>query len=500
MTLRRQDSQDKPGDWEPKPGDRVVRHPRQEEIGPVVVNEPVRRVPARALASPMLIIYAFVGLIAVGTLLLMLPFTQHSGEFTPFREALFTATSAVTVTGLVIKDTAVYWTRTGQTIILGLIFVGGLGFMTIGTFLLILIGQRVTLTQRLLVRESLGVNQLGGLVQLTIAIVLVAVAIQTVGFFVLLAKFLGIYPTAEAVWQAAFHAVSGFNNAGFIALTEKDGLGRFQADWVVLGTIGTLIVLGAISYWVLFDVVRYRRFSLFTLTTKLVLVFTGVLILLGTVVFFAFEYGNPDTIGPMSLGDKVVTSVFESVSGRTAGFTAVGFGNTEQQTNFFFTSLMFIGGASGSVAGGIKVNTFAIVLICGFLDHQGPQTHLGVRQGDTADPSAEGTGHRGGIDSVRLPDRAPAHIRRGRRRFHRSPVRERFGLRYSGAQHGRYSRPVLLGPPDPGCRHVCRQAGAAYRRPRHGEAQRARPLPIRPGTGYNRLKSATRGLRYCECA
>ena len=364
MTLRRQDSQDKPRDWEPKPGDRVVRHPRQEEIGPVVVTEPVRRVPARALASPMLLIYAFAGLIAIGTLLLMLPFTtQDEDGFTPLREALFTATSAVTVTGLVVQETAVYWNRTGQAIILGLMFVGGLGFMTIGTFLLILIGQRVTLAQRLLVRESLGVNQLGGLVQLTIAIVLVAVIIQSVGFVVLLLKFLGIYPTAEAVWQAAFHAVSGFNNAGFIAFTESEGLGMYQADWVVMGTIGTLILLGAISYWVIFDVVRYRRFSLYTLTTKLVLVVTGVLILLGTVVFFAFEYGNPDTIGHMSLGDKVVTSIFESISGRTAGFTTVGFGNTEQHTNFFFTSLMFIGGASGSVAGGIKINTFAIILI-----------------------------------------------------------------------------------------------------------------------------------------
>ena len=363
MTLRRQNRQDKPEDWEPKPGDRVVRHPRQEEIGPVVVTEPVRRVPGRALASPLLLIYAFAGLIAIGTLLLMLPYTRDNGGFTPFMEALFTATSAVTVTGLVIQDTASYWNRTGQTIILGLMFVGGLGFMTIGTFLLILIGQRVTLAQRLLVRESLGVNQLGGLVQLTIAIVLVAVTIQTIGFFILLAKFVGIYPTAEAVWQAVFHAVSGFNNAGFIALTENDGLARYQADWVVLGTIGTLILLGAISYWVIFDVVRYRRFSLFTLTTKLVLVFTGILLLLGTLVFFAFEYGNPRTIGPMPLGDKVVTSIFESISGRTAGFTTVGFGNTEQETNFFFTSLMFIGGASGSVAGGIKINTFAIVII-----------------------------------------------------------------------------------------------------------------------------------------
>ncbi len=363
MTIERRESQHTQQAWEPKPGDRVVRRPRQDEIGPVVVRAPVRKVPTRVLASPLLIIYAFVGFIVVGTLLLMLPFTQHSGEVTPFSVAIFTATSAVTVTGLVVQDTASYWTRGGQAIILGLMFVGGLGFMTIGTFLLILIGQRVTLTQRLLVRESLGVNQLGGLVQLTVAIVLVAVVIQTVGFLVLLARFLSIYSFGEAAWQAVFHAVSGFNNAGFVAFTEKGGLGEFQGDWAVLGAMGLLILLGAISYWVMFDVVRYRRFSLFTLTTKLVLTFTGLLIVLGALAFLAFEYNNSDTIGPMSLGDKLMTAVFESVSGRTAGFTTVGFEATRQQTNFFFTSLMFVGGASGSVAGGIKVNTFAIMLI-----------------------------------------------------------------------------------------------------------------------------------------
>ena len=363
MTLKRQGNHDTPQDWKPKPGDRVVRHPRQEEISPVLVTAPSRKVPSRALASPLLIIYAFAGFIFVGTLLLLLPFTQHDDGFTDPEVALFTATSAVTVTGLVVQDTASYWTRTGQTIILGLMFVGGLGFMTIGTFLLILIGQRVTLTQRLLVKESLGVNQLGGLVQLTVAIVLVAVVIQAAGFFALLARFLVLYSPAEAVWQAAFHAVSGFNNAGFIALTEEGGLASFQADEAVLGTIAILIILGAISYWVMFDIVKYRRFSLFTLTTKLVLIVTGILLAIGTLVFFAFEYGNPDTIGSMSLEEKLITSVFESVSGRTAGFTTVDFGETEQQTNFFFTSLMFVGGASGSVAGGIKVNTFAIVLV-----------------------------------------------------------------------------------------------------------------------------------------
>ena len=363
MTLESQGNDDPIQPWTPKPGDRVVRHPRQEEIRPVLLTLPTPKVPSRALASPLLIIYVFAGFITVGTLLLLLPMTHHEDGITPLKVALFTATSAVTVTGLVIQDTATYWTRTGQVIILGLIFVGGLGVMTIGTFLLILIGQRVTLTQRLLVKESLGVNQLGGLVQLTAAIVLVAVLIQTVGFIALLARFLVLYSPAEAVWQAAFHAVSAFNNAGFVALTEEGGLSSFQADGAVLGTMGVLAVLGGISYWVIFDVVKYRRFSLFTLTTKLVLTATGILLLIGAMVFFTFEHGNPRTIGSMSLEDKVITSVFESISVRTTGFATVDYGETEQQTNFFFTSLMFVGGASGSVAGGIKVSTFAIVLV-----------------------------------------------------------------------------------------------------------------------------------------
>ena len=349
--------------WRPKPGDRVIRHPRQEEISPVSLTVTTRKVPSRALASPLILIYAFAGLITIGTLLLLLPFTHHGGGFTPFVTALFTATSAVTVTGLIVQDTAEYWTRIGHVFILGLMFVGGLGFMTIATFLLILIGQRVTLAQRLLVRESLGVNQLGGLVRLTVAIVAVAVAIQLLGFVALFIRFSLLYSPAEAVWQAVFHAVSGFNNAGFVALREPGGLSHFQGDEALLGIMVLLIILGAISYWVMVDVVRVRRFSLFTLTTKLVLILTATLLLIGTVVFLASEYRNPDTLGQLSWSQKLVTSVFESASGRTAGFATVDFGETEQHTNFFFTSLMFIGGASGSVAGGIKINTLAIVLV-----------------------------------------------------------------------------------------------------------------------------------------
>ena len=331
-------------------------------MSPVSLTVTARKVPSRALASPLILIYAFTALIAVGTALLLLPISHEGSGFTPFMDALFTATSAVTVTGLVIQETSTYWTRAGQVMILGMMFVGGLGFMTIATFLLILIGQRVTLSQRLLVRDSLGVDHMRGLVRLTVGIVLVSVVIQMAGFVALVIRFSFLYPPAEAVWQAVFHAVSGFNNAGFIALSEEDGLAHFRSDGVVLGTIGMLIVLGAISFWVMVDVVRVRRFSLFALTTKLVLVLTATLVVVGTIVFLVSEYKNPATLGPLSVGQKLSTSVFESISGRTAGFTTVNYNETEQHTNFFLTAMMFIGGASGSVAGGIKVNTMAVVM------------------------------------------------------------------------------------------------------------------------------------------
>ena len=352
-----------PNGWKPKPGDRVIRHPRQEEIGPVRLTVSPRSVPSRALAFPLILMYAFAGLIAAGTLLLLAPFAHHGGGSTPFMEALFTATSAVTVTGLVIQDTATYWTRYGQVIILALMFIGGLGFMTFATFLLVIIGQRVTLTQRLLMRESLGVDQLGGLVRLTARIVMLAAIIQLAGFVILFIRFSFTYTPAEAVWQAVFHAVSGFNNAGFVVLPASESLSAVQGDVAVISMIAILAVLGGIGYWVIIDVVRSRRFSALTLNSKLVLILSGFLILAGALVFFAAEYDNPDTLGVMSVGQKAGLSLFESISGRTAGFSTVSFGDTEQHTNFFFTALMFIGGASASVAGGIKVNTLAVVLV-----------------------------------------------------------------------------------------------------------------------------------------
>ena len=343
--------------WNPRPGDRVVHHPRKAQISPIQVTTTARRGQSRALASPLILIYAFGGLITFGTLMLLIPFSHHGSGMTPFIDALFTATSAATVTGLVIQDTATYWTRIGQVFILGLIFVGGLGFMSIATFLLVLFGQRVTLTQRLLMKESLGVDHLGGLARLTIRIVLIAAGGQFVGFVALLTIFSlhYDYSLAESIWQSAFHAVSAFNNAGFVALPDTESLSAFHTDKPLLAIISVLILLGSISFWVMVDQVRFQKLSLLTLNTKLVLVMSFTLIVLGSVVFFLSEYNNSHTLGESNILDKAMISIFESISGRTAGFSTVNFSTTQQHTNFFFLGLMFIGGASASVAGGIKV-------------------------------------------------------------------------------------------------------------------------------------------------
>jgi trk system potassium uptake protein TrkH len=349
--------------WRPRPGDRVIRHPREEDIRPLRIAASPPRVPPKNFGSPYILLGGFGVLIGVGTLLLLLPFTNNQGGMTPIIVAFFTATSAVTVTGLVLVDTATYWSFSGQLIIMILIFTGGLGIMTSATFLLIIIGQRITLANRLLMRETLGVQHLGGLVRLTIRIVIVVVAIQIVGFLVLFLRLLSEYPVATALWQSGFHAVSSFNNAGFVIFPDSKSLSSFQGDLGLLIPMAILILLGTLSYSVLLDMARYRRFTRFTLDTKLVLTLTTVMLVIGVVVILIAEYSNSATFGTMSMGTKILNAVFHSVSGRTAGFSTVDFGDMEQHTNFFLTGLMFIGGASASTAGGIKVNTFAVLLV-----------------------------------------------------------------------------------------------------------------------------------------
>lgn len=367
--------------WQPKPGDVIVRRPREAEIAPVQLHIEPRTVSVRGAASPMLLVYGFLFITALGTLLLALPISNAGSGFTPFFDALFTAASAVTVTGLVVVDTPVAWSIFGQAVIFVLIFIGGLGFMTGAAFLLMIVGQRLGLRGRLVLREGVGFGQLGSVLGLVRNIVIVALAMQILGTVLLFLRF-RVFDTlwseitpSEALWQSAFHSVSSFNNAGFV-IFPSDRLGGaslipFAADYFVLGIVGGLIIVGGLGYAVLRDLVVVRRFSRLSLDTKLVLLGSVILTVLGAAIFLAFEYSRPDTIGEMGLGDKVATAAFHSVTTRTAGFNTVDYDEIGNHTGVSTEALMFIGGASASTAGGIKINTFMVVAIAVFATVRG---------------------------------------------------------------------------------------------------------------------------------
>ena len=344
--------------WQPRPGDRVVRHPRAGQIMPQRMAIPRMRSPSQVLVSPLVLTYVFSGLVGVSTLLLLLPFMHRGPGSASLMDALFTAVSALTLTGLSIHDTASYWTRAGQVSILGMMFVGGLSFMILVAFLSVAAGQRLTLPSRILDRGRLQIDRMEGLTRLSA----VVIGIQLAGFAALLARLLGTLPPGEAVIQAAFHSVSSFNNAGFVVVPEGSSLSAYQTDVAVLGVSAVLVFLGAISYWVMVDVALRRRFSRLMLNSKLVIVCTLILIVGGAAAFLISENMNQATIGGLGVGGKLLVSVFESISGRTAGFSTVGWGDgaVEQHTKYLFAGLMLVGGASGSVAGGMKVNALAI--------------------------------------------------------------------------------------------------------------------------------------------
>jgi trk system potassium uptake protein TrkH len=322
----------------------------------------------------MVIVYSYVVLGLLGAGLLMLPWANNDPGFSPFKTAIFTAISAMTVTGLTVVDTASYWSHFGEGVIFGLILFGGLGFLTSAAFLLILLGQRIGLQNLLLVREGIGVRQLGGLDAWVRNVVLAALAIQGIGTAVLFLKFYIWQPLwggiswGEALWLAAFHAVSAFNNAGF-DIMPKDRVGGasltgFTGDYAVLGSMSLLVILGGISYAVLYDVVRARgRPPRFRLETKLVLWTTVILLLVGFVSFLGFEYAREATMGEMSLPQKIANAWIHSVMTRTAGFNSLDYSQTSNLTNLSASLLMFIGGASTSTAGGIKVTTAAVINI-----------------------------------------------------------------------------------------------------------------------------------------
>jgi trk system potassium uptake protein TrkH len=349
-----------------RPGDRRVRveRTRPQEF---IVKAPrrLRRAPPPALSLLIL----FLVLISVGTVLLMLPIAAADGSATRFIDALFTATSAACVTGLVVLDTATHWSPFGQVVILALIQAGGFGIMAGSTLLLFLfVRRRTTLRDRVLVQESLGGLELG-----TVTTVLKRIAIFTLVAEVSGAVVLGIAFTSgpEAgppgdplgIWWGVFHSISAFNNAGFDLTGGFRSLTPFVDDWVVLLTIATLLSLGGLGFAIVGDAVVMRRWSRMALETKLVLSATAALLVGGTLLIAFTEWSNPVTLGALPTEQRLLNALFESATLRTAGFTALDTSAFAEATLFVVMALMFIGGASGSTAGGIKVNTFSVLLV-----------------------------------------------------------------------------------------------------------------------------------------
>lgn len=307
----------------------------------------------------------FLVLIAIGTALLMLPLASAAGEWTTPIVALFTSTSAVCVTGLVVVDTGTYWSPFGQSVILGLIQVGGFGFMTGSTLLLfLLIGRRTGLRDRILVQASTGVPDLGSVTAVVGRVAMFTVISEAAGTVLLTIAFLadGDEPLRAAT-SGLFHAVSAFNNAGFDIMGEFRSLGAFIENPVVLGIIAVLFVLGGLGFAIVGDSLGKRRWQRLALETKVVLLTTVALLVGGTLLVAALEWSNPATLGSLEPGHRVTNAFFTSATARTAGFNSINTGALAEATLIIVIALMFIGGASGSTAGGIKVNTFSLLLI-----------------------------------------------------------------------------------------------------------------------------------------
>jgi trk system potassium uptake protein TrkH len=344
------------------PGDKRVR---VEITKPRDYAVPATRRVRRPPAPGLVLVTGFLALSLIGMVLLMLPISSAAGTWTPPLTALFTSVSAVCVTGLVVVDTGTYWSPAGKAIILGLIQVGGFGFMTGSTLLLLLlVGRRTGLRDRILVQASTGVPELGSVTLLVRRIALFTLLAEGIGAVILMAAFV-IRDRAplEAAWFGVFHSVSAFNNAGFDLMGDFRSLSGYADDALVLLPIGLLIVLGGLGYAIVGDALAKRRWSRFALETKIVLLTTLALVAGGTVAIGAFDWDNPATLGALPVDQRPLNALFESVTLRTAGFSALDTASLTEASLFVVMALMFIGGASGSTAGGIKVNTFSVLLV-----------------------------------------------------------------------------------------------------------------------------------------
>lgn len=317
-------------------------------------------------SPPRILVIGFAAIILIGSQLLALPIASSTGERTDWIDALFTATTATCVTGLVTVDTGTHYSTFGQIVILLLIQIGGLGFMTMATLFAFFLKRRISLKERLILQEALNQSSIEGIVRLVRRVVLYALSIEAAGAILFTCRFLYDMSPGRAAYYGVFHAVSFFNNAGIDIMGHFTSLTGYVDDPLVNIVTMLLIILGGLGFIVLSDLTDFRRNRRLSLHSKVVLSMTGLLIFFGALVIFVFEYSNPATMGKLGIGEKIMASFMQSVSPRTAGVNTVDLASLRQATQFFIVVLMFIGASPGSTGGGIKTTTFTALLVAVF--------------------------------------------------------------------------------------------------------------------------------------
>jgi trk system potassium uptake protein TrkH len=325
-----------------------------------VIHKHLKTKKRRNFSSAQIIIFGFLALILLGALLLMLPVSSRERSFTDLETALFTSFSATCVTGLTVVDTASYWSLFGQLVIMMLMQIGGLGFMTLAVMLSIFTKRKISPKERLITAQSLGLIGVGGTVRLVKRIIFGTFIIEGIGAVIFSSQFIPHFGVLKGIYHGIFHSISAFCNAGYDII----GLTDYKSNYFVSVTLIVLIIIGGIGFIVWDDIANFiqkrQRFSIYS---KFVLIITALLILSGAVLIGFYEWNNPETIGNMSISDKIFQCLFQSVTLRTTGIDFIGNAFLTPSSQIISIFLMFIGGASGSTAGGIKVATFGVMLV-----------------------------------------------------------------------------------------------------------------------------------------
>lgn len=310
------------------------------------------------LNPPQLLALMFLFLVVVGGVLLKLPIATE--REISWLDALFLSTSAATVTGLAPIDPGSTFTLFGEIVLMVLIQVGGLGIMTFAVLVVIVLGKKIGMKQRMLMQEALNQPSLGGVIRLARNVLLFSLFMELVGVALLAIDWVPKMGWTKGLYYSLFHTIASFNNAGFALW--PDNLSQFVGDPIVNMTVTSLIIIGGLGFTVVFDVLYQRRWRKLSIHTKLMLVMTLVVNVFATVFFFLLEHHNPKTLGSLSLSEQLWASYFQGITPRTAGFNTIDVGSLDQPTAMFMIFLMFVGAGSTSTGGGIKLTTFAVIV------------------------------------------------------------------------------------------------------------------------------------------